>query len=469
MKEYYYITVVLLLTLTGCKVSKDITTPTPEMPQEFRNAFAINDTVTIADWEWNRFFPDQQLQDLIAKAVAGNYDLQTALKNIENARLQLRQSKWGQIPQLNAYVNASTSIPSENSLNGLSANSFLETSHIEDYVLGLSFSWEADIWGKINSRKKEALATYLATEEAKKAIQANLVATVAQSYYNLLMLDAQLEIARKNKALSEKTVRIISRQFDAGQVTHLAVEQAEAQRLQAARIVPQVEKEITIQENALSILTGTMPAEILRNSNLTEIELHDSLPTGIPASLLSFRPDVKALEYELDAANARVGIAKAYLYPSLSITANAGLNSLMTDNWFNMPASLFGTLAGGLTQPLLQGKKLRTQYEIAKNEREKVVIAFKQQVLVAVGDVSDALAEIEKLNEEVAFAQARVKNLQKAVSNADKLFSSGLANYLEIITAQNNVLQSELDLAAVKRNQLSAEVKLYKALGGGWK
>ncbi|MES2486989.1 MAG: efflux transporter outer membrane subunit [Bacteroidota bacterium] len=467
MKYSNYIMLLLLLVITGCKVSKDVETPQPELPQAYRNAFAT-DTNTIADIEWKNFFPDPNLQELIGKAISGNYDLQIALKNIESSGLLLRQSKWGQVPQANLFVNASTSIPSQNSLNGISLNNFLGTSHIEDYSTGASLSWEADIWGKISSRKKEALATYLKTEEAKKAIQANIVSLVAQGYYNLLMLDAQLDIAVKNRNLSENTVNMVTRQFDAGQVTHLAVEQAEAQRLRAAQIVPQLEKEIIIQENALSILTGALPSEIVRGKGLAT-QLHDNLPTGLPATMLSHRPDIKALEYELNAANARVGIAKAFMYPALNITATGGLNSFKADNWFNMPASLFGLVAGSLTQPLLQGRKLKTQYQVAKTEREKAVLAFRQQVLVAVGEVSDALVEIEKLQEEVAFANSRVTNLQKAVSNADKLFASGLANYLEVITAQSNVLQSELELAAVKRNQMSAEVRLYKSLGGGWK
>lgn len=467
MKLVNYIPL-LLLVLAGCKVSKDTPLPQQELPEAYRNAFAT-DTTTIADLQWNAFFTDPKLQELIQHTVSGNNDLQIAVKNIEASRQLLRQSKWGQVPQLNAYVNASTTIPSENSLNGLSINNFLGTSHIEDYNAGLTLSWEADIWGKISSRKKEALANYLKTEEARKLVVSNLVATAAQGYYNLLMLDAQLEVAIKNRDLSENTVRMVTSQFNAAQVSHLAVEQAEAQRLRAAQIVPQFEKAITIQENALSVLTGTLPGEISRSANLTAEPLHNDLPTGIPALILSRRPDVKAQEYELNAANARVGIAKAFMYPALNITANGGLNSFKSDNWFNMPASLFGLVTGSVLQPLVQGKKLRTQYNVAKTEREKAVIAFRQQVLVAVGETSDALVEIEKLKEEVVFAQDRVSNLQKAVSNADKLFASGLATYLEVITAQSNVLQSELDLAAVKRNQLSAEVRLYKALGGGWK
>jgi multidrug efflux system outer membrane protein len=466
MKTFSYI--LLLLTLIGCNVSKDTSLPQQELPEAYRNAFAT-DTATIADLKWDAFFTDPQLQNLISTTIKGNLDLQIAVKNIEASRQMLRQSKWGQVPQLNAYVSASSNIPSENSLNGLSLNNFLGTSHIEDYNAGLSLSWEADIWGKISSRKKEALANYLKTEEAKKLVQANLVASAAQGYYNLLMLDAQLEVALKNRALSENTVNMVTRQFDAGQVTHLAVEQAEAQRLRAAQIVPQLEKEILLQENALSLLTGTVPGVIERSGSLANTTLHNDLPTGIPASILSRRPDVKAQEHELTAANARVGIAKAFMYPALNITANGGLNSFKSDNWFNMPSSLFGLVTGSLAQPLLQGRRLKSQYEVAKTGREIAVISFRQQVLVAVGEVSDALAEIEKLKEEVNFAGQRVANLQKAVSNADKLFASGLATYLEVISAQSNVLQSELDLAAVKRNQLAAEVKLYRALGGGWK
>lgn len=470
MKTYnIYLLFPLFLILTGCKVSKDIETPQPELPQEYRNASVSTDTTSIATIEWKQFFPDTNLQELIGKAITNNYDMQTALKNIEAAQLQFRQTKWNNVPQAALNVSANSTIPSENSLNGLSLNNFLNTSHIEDYNASISLSWEADIWGKISSRKKEALAQYLKSEEARKLIQTNLVANVAQGYYNLLMLDAQLAIAKKNLALNENTLRIVKMQFDSGQVTSLAVQQTEAQRLRAAQIVPMIEKEVTLQENALSILTGALPAEIVRNSTLDLTPLLKELSSGVPSSILSHRPDVKASEYELASANARVGVSKASMYPALNITATGGLNSFKSNNWFNMPASLFGIVAGSITQPLLQRKQLRTQYEIAKVEREKSVIAFRQSVLKAVGEVSDALVRVEKLKQEQEFAAERVANLQKATTNADMLFKSGMANYLEVITAQSNVLQSELDLAALKRDQLSAVAQLYRSLGGGWR
>jgi NodT family efflux transporter outer membrane factor (OMF) lipoprotein len=469
MKTYSInIILAMFLLLTGCKVSQDTAVPEPELPNAYMNTVVV-DTTTIADIPWKEFFHDKSLQALIDKAITNNYDMQAALKNVEAAQLLLKQSKWGNIPEAALFVNASSTIPSENSLNGLSARNFLGTTHIEDYTAGASVSWEADIWGKIRNRKREALAEYLMTEEARKVLQTDIVAGVAQGYYNLLMLDAQLDIAKKNLALSENTLRVVKLQFDAGQLTSLAVEQTEAQRLVAARIVPMLEKEITLQQNALSILTGALPGEIERTATLDLVPLHTSFSTGLPTALLSRRPDVKSYEYALQAANARVGIAKAYMYPALNITATGGVNSFQASNWFNMPASLFGIVTGSLAQPLLQGKKLRTQYEVAKVEREKAVIAFRQSVLIAVGEVSDALVTIEKLKEEQEFAAARVESLHKATGNADKLFKSGMANYIEVITAQSNVLQSELDLATLKRNQLVAVTGLYRALGGGWK
>lgn len=463
-----YTALTLLLLLTGCKTALESTAPQPELPQAYRNASGT-DTASVATIPWKDFFPDAQLQELIGKAIAGNYDLQDALKNLEVAQLSLRQSKWNNVPQAQLFVSANTTSPSENSLNGLSLNNFLQTSHIEDYTAGINLSWEADIWGKLRGRKKEALAQYLATEEARKAIQSAIVSSVAQGYYNLLMLDAQLEIAKKNLGLNENTLRIIKMQFDSGQVTSLAVQQADAQRLRAAQIVPMLEKEIVIQENALSILTGDLPQGIARKATADQQPLQENIATGLPASLLANRPDVKAAEYELEAANARVGIARAQMYPALNITASGGLNSFKADNWFNIPASLFGMVAGSITQPLLQRKQLKTQHAIAKTEREKAVIAFRRQVLLAVGEVSDALVRIEKLKQEQELAAERVANLQKATTNADMLFKSGMASYLEVITAQGNVLQSELDLAALKRDQLGAVAELYRSLGGGWK
>ncbi|AWA29697.1 RND transporter [Flavobacterium magnum] len=440
---------------------------TVAVPDAFRN-YASADTTNIADIKWKDFFPENDLTSLIDVALVRNNDLLLAEKNIEIANLYYSQAKLGNVPQINAAVTASSNRLSDNSLNGRSANLLLGRKHIEDYNAGLNLSWEADIWGKIRNRKKAALAAYLQTKEAKKALQTAVVANVSNGFYDLLMLDAQLEIAKKTLVLSDSTVFVVNLQYDAGQATLLAKQQTEAQRLVAAQLIPQIEQQIQLQENALSVLTGNFPEAQQRSSLLNSVGIPENLSAGIPAQLLSKRPDVKSAELALDIANARVGAAKASLFPSLNITAAAGVNSFEINNWFNIPASLFGTVAGGLTAPLLNGKKLRTQYQVAKAEREQAVLQFRQAVIVAVGEVSDALAGIDQLAKEYAIATERVATLKKAITNANLLFKNGMANYLEVILAQNNLLQAELELAMIRKERLSANVGLYRALGGGW-
>lgn len=460
---------ILTSTLISCKVSKDIETPTNAFPENFRNAAVSKDTTSIADLEWKNFFTEKDIIKLIDSAVAKNNDLQIATKNIEIAQYRFTQSKWGNIPQVNLAVNASTSNPSDNSFTGMNLNQALGQKHIDDYSAGASLSWEADIWGKIHNQKKGAFASYLQSEEVKKALQTTIVANVSKGYYNLLMLDAQLEIAKQNLKLNDSTTKIIHLKYNSGQVSSLAIQQAQAQQLIASQLIPQLEQNIAIQENALSVLTGSFPNSKERTIRLSAIEVKNNSAIGIPSSLVSRRPDVKSAELALKIANANVGITKAELYPSLKITAQGGVNSFETSSWFTIPASLFGTVAGGLTQPLLNNKKVRTQYNIAKVEREKAVLSFRQSVLVAVSEVADALVKVEKLEQQESFLQQRVKTLQQAIKNSNLLFQNGMAEYLEVLTAQSNLLQSELELANMKREQLAANTELYRALGGGWK
>ncbi|TCC97457.1 TolC family protein [Pedobacter psychroterrae] len=469
MKTYTYASAVVILivfVLGGCKISKDVALPAGAVPESFRNSNQV-DSSSIASLSLKDFFTTAGVKELIDTALARNYDLQLALKNIESADLLFKQSKLANMPDLRLQVTANSNRPSDNSLNGLSASQFLDTRHIEDFNANIGLVWEADIWGKIKNQKHAALATYLQTAEVKKAIQTRLIANVAQGYYKLLMMDAQMAAAKRNLTLSDSTLRIIKLQFDAGQVTSLAIQQAEAQQLVAAQLIPQLEQNITIQENALRILAGKLPGPISRLGSLEQTKIPEQLTAGIPSEMVSRRPDVKSAELSLNIANAKVGITKAGLYPTLSITAGAGLNSFRASDWFNIPASLFGIVAGGITQPIFQRKQLKTQYELAKIDREKVVIVFRQSVLNAVGEVSDELVKIEKLKTQYDISSRRVNTLQQAVKNSNLLFRNGMATYLEVITAQSNSLQSELELAAIKTAQLNAGVELYRSLGGG--
>lgn len=438
-----------------------------ELPQKYKFGNET-DTTSIAAIKWQEFFKEKELVQLIDAALIKNSDLLIAEKNINIANLQFKQSKWGNIPQINAFVNASSNRLSENSLSGVSTNLFLGQNHIEDYSAGLNLSWEIGIWGKVKNQKKRALATYLQTAEVKKALQTSVVANVSKGYYNLLMLDAQLEIAKKTLQLNDSIAFYVNLQYESGQVNLLAKEQTEAQRLVAAKLIPQIEQNIQIQENSLNILSGSFPNEKVRQEKLNTILINSNLSSGIPSQLLEKRPDVKSAELALQAANAKVGIAKTYFYPTITITAAGGVNSFESNNWFTIPASLFGNLAGGITSPLLNGRKIRTQYEIAKEEREQAVINFRQTVLVAVGEVSTALVSINKLEEQFKLANERQVKLKSAVSNANLLFKNGMATYLELIIAQSNLLQAELEVTTIKKDILSANIELYRALGGGW-
>jgi outer membrane protein, multidrug efflux system len=465
-----YTAITILLFFGACKVSKDFERPQPPLPSVFRDASTPTaDTASIADIGWKQFFRDQTLQNLIDSAIVNNYDMQYAFQNIKAARLVLNQTKYAYLPDAALSVTGSVSRPSDNSLDGISLSQFLGKSYIEDYSASVTLSWEADIWGKIKEQKAIALAGYLQTAEARKALQTSIVSAIAQSYYNLLMLDEQLSIAKENVLLNDSTLRIIRLQYDAGQQTALAIQQADAQRLVALQLIPQFEQEITIQENALSILTGVLPAKINRDVALSAVVVPENMSTGIPAEILNRRPDVKTGELAINIANAQIGIAKANMYPSLSITAQGGINAFRASDWFNIPASLFGLVAGGIAQPLFERKQLKTQYELAKVNREKAVISFRSTVLHAVGEVSDALIKIEKLKQQQSITATRVNTLQLAIGNANQLFRNGLATYLEVITAQSNSLQAELELASLKEAQLSANIELYRSLGGGWR
>ncbi|MDR3716029.1 MAG: efflux transporter outer membrane subunit [Puia sp.] len=467
--KFFYLFLVLLMPgLSACRMGRNYERPSVPLPAQFAGV-PTGDTLSIAETSWKEFFTDPVLQELIDSALKGNYDLQTALTRIEASGQQVKQAKAAFLPKVSAQIGASTSLYKSNSLNGISYNAFLGADHIEDYSVAVNLSWEADIWGKMRRQKEAALDQYLQTYEAARVVQTTLVADVAQGYYNLLMLDAQLSIARQNVALGDSILTITRLQKTAGDVTELAVEQADAQKQAAALLIPQLEQSIQIQENALRILTGALPGTISRTADINTITLPDHLDAGVPTSLLSKRPDVRGAELGLMAANAQVGSAQANMYPMLNITAGGGLDAFKASNWFNIPNSLFGLAGGAILQPIFQGRQLKTQFEVAKINREQAVIAFRQSVLNAVGEVSNALVSNSKLKEQGQIAGDRLNTLRQAIGHAQLLYRSGLANYLEVITAQGNLLQSELDVASIKRQQLSSVVELYRSVGGGTK
>lgn len=452
----------------SCVSKLAYTEPDLALPEKFQYT-ATADTASVANLEWKQFFNDPILQELIEKGIKHNYDLQIALKQVASSQEKLKQAKYMQYPDVGFGVAAQISKPSKNSMNGQSLNLFLGQSHVEDYNAAFNLSWEADIWGKIKNQQEVSRMQYLQTYEGSKAIQTQVVAAIAQGYYNLLMLDKQLAIAKSNLELSSNTLLITKKMWESGDTTSLGVQQSTAQKQATELLISQLEQNIAIQENALSILIGEMPNKMNRTIEMSDTSLPQNIEAGLPAAMVSRRPDVRQQELVLLESNAMVGIAQANMYPALKITANGGVNSFKFDNWFQIPASLFGSVLGGLTQPIFQKRQLKTDLEVAKIQREKNVLAFRQSVLNAVGEVSDALVSNENLKVQEQKATEQATTLKDGIKSAQLLYKGGSANYLEVITAQGNSLQAELNLASIKRQRLSSIVDLYRALGGGWK
>jgi NodT family efflux transporter outer membrane factor (OMF) lipoprotein len=463
-----YSTVALVALLAACRMGKDYQRSELSLPAQFANTTATTDS-SVANMEWKNFFSDPTLQSLIGHALTNSFDIQLAMKRVDEARAYAKQAKvnWG--PTISANLTASSTFPSKNSLNGLSLKNFLGKEHLEDYNLNAGLNWEIDIWGKLSRQREAANAQYLQSFEASRAVQTALVANIASSYFNLLMLDAQLAVAQRSVNLGDTIVQVISLQKQAGQATELAVQQATSQQQTARILIPQLEQQIAIQENTIHILSGDQPGTITRTGKLQEYKAWEQLPTGIPAAMVSRRPDVRSNEMALMSANARVGVAQASLYPSLSITASGGLNAYEFAKWFNIPGSLFATGLAGISQPIFQRRALKTQYEVAKLQRDEAAISFRQSAYTAMGEVANALVSIDKLKTQFQLSNDQVSLSNNAIGNAKLLYKSGLADYLEVITAQSNLLQAELYNATIQRDQLGAMVELYRALGGGWK
>lgn len=466
MRTKLLIPIFLITTAFSCTVGKNYQRPNLNLPEQYPGTAASDTSI---DMDWRSFLGDSTLVTMIDRALKGNFSLQLAMKRLEEANAYVKQTRVQNVPVLDAQVSASSSLPSDNSLNGKSLQSVTSDEHIEDYSLGLSASWEVDVWGKIRRMKEAAAARYLESYEGVRAVQTSLVAEMATRYFNVLMLDAQLRITRKNLAYSDTIVTMMQIQKASGQVTQLAVQQAEAQRQSIALLVPQLERRVAIEENTLRILSGNIDTPIPRSGGLEGIRILDAPDPGVPASMINRRPDVREKEMALMAANATVGIAQAQFYPSLRLTAAGGLNAFKASKWFVMPASLFGTVAGAVVQPVLQQRQLKTDLEVARVQRDEAVIQFREAALNATAEVVNALVSIEKMKSEKQIAVATVDTLHKATANANLLFKSGMADYLEVISVEQRSLDAELALADIRRQELAAIIELYRSLGGGWK
>ncbi len=482
IKHLVYIVLALVI-VSSCKVGKKYSQPDLNIPDQFRGdtLSMTTDTASFGLVSWREFFNDPQLLSLIDSGLVNNYDMRTALKNIEIADRNLKRNKLDYLPSVDGNIASVEKqyrsddfygSPSSKWYSGKEADEIPNSlfSYQSQFSTGAQFSWEIDIWGRIANSRDQLQAQYLDTYEAKNAIQTKLISDIALGYFNLIMLDAQIEVARRNLRLNDSTLQMIELQFAAGEITALAIQQTKSQRLIAASLVPDLEKQIAIQENSLRVLVGEMPNTIGRGSSSDSLmNIGGQVSLGSPLEIVRNRPDIKQAEFGLIDANAQMNIQQIMRYPQLSLEGVFGVNSMLPKNWFNIPGALIGGIGGGLTAPLFKNGKLKNEFEVAKIEREKAELDLQRTVMEAVSEVSNSVITVEKQKEQLKLARERVENADLAVNNASLLFKAGYATYLEVITAQSNALTSELALVEIRQKQLDAYVDLYRSLGGGWR
>jgi len=424
------------------------------------------DSTTLAEMPWQQVFKDPQLRDLIEEALQNNLNLQNAIQQIKVAEANFYQGRMNMLPSLNAGGSVSYNEQSDNSVNfgGGFSNTVIPAS--EAYAVSLSSSWELDVWGKLTSVKRAAFANLLQTEATRRAVQTTLIAEVANAYYRLLALDKQLAITRQTVENRKKDVETVKSLQEGAIVTGASVQQSIANRYGAEILIPELKQQITEQENALSILLGRAPGSIERTS-LEQQDPIDSLATGVPAQLLRNRPDIIAAEYNFRRAFELTNNARAYFYPSFTVTAEGGFRSLDTQDLFQ-PGSIFYNIIGGLTQPIFNKGQNRARLKQSKAQQQQALFQLKSTILEASSEVSNSLTQFQRAEQKLELRRNQLNALQNAVEYSRELLQYGEANYAEVLTAQQNYLSAQISNINDRLLQLTAGVNLYRALGGGW-
>ncbi|MFD2824977.1 efflux transporter outer membrane subunit [Leeuwenhoekiella polynyae] len=457
----FFTLIAVPLLLASCFAAKEY-----ERPEEvindlnYRTDMLPQDSTNVTLISWNELFTDPALQELIQEGLQENIDIRVALEQIRAAQAYFKQGKQGYFPTLSGTGQYTHQDLSSNSQFGS------QFSSLDVFQLSGSLSWEADIWGKIRSNKRAYAASYLQTVEAHKAVKTALIANIASSYFQLLALDEQLRVTEETIETRSSSLETTKALKEAGNVTEVGVKQTEAQLYTAKALRLDILKQIRLLENSLSILLGKEAGAIERG-NLVDQKITTPLKTGVPAELLSNRPDVMASEFNLLNAFELTNVARSNFYPSLTLTATGGFQSLEFDKLFDS-SSLFSTIVAGLTQPIFNGRQIRTKYEVAQATQEQAKLQFRSALLTATQEVSDALYSYEIATEKLEVKKNEFEAYDLATNYSEELLDNGLVNYLEVLTARQNALSSSLDLIDTRFNQLQAIVDLYEALGGGW-
>lgn len=445
-----------MLILNSCKVLQPHKAPELSSDDKLYRELAISDTANIANVPWRSLFTDTLLQSLIEEAIINSPDMQIAVARMKKAEANLRQSKAAFFPSLNA--NAIATFKNANS-DGSGTSEF--------YELFGSTSWEADIWGKFRSTKRANMAAFLESEAYKRAVQTQLIANVAITYYSLLAFDEQLLITEKTLEKRESNVEAMKLLKENDVITGADLVLSEANRYAAEVTLPDLKQNIYETENTINMLLGRNPGPIAR-STLAEQEISADLKYGVPAQLLANRPDVQEAEYKFRYYFQMTNIARSYFYPSLTITASAGISETDLSQLFDA-RTIFWNIAGGVTQPIFNQGLNRQRLKVAQANEEESLIAFKQTLLTAGTEVVNAMHEYQTATEKITIRTKQIEYLEKSVDYTMELLKyTSSTNYTDVLTSEVNLLSAQINSVNDKLQQLEAIVFLYQSLGGGW-
>ena len=462
------IVLAILCVLDGCTVGPKYHRPTVATPTVFRGAAdpaAPPDAHSLADLKWFEVFKDSQLQDLINTASTQNYDIREAVARVSAARAQLGITRAGQFPDITGTADITKQ---RNSTKG----SFpLPPGVSRDRTFGTVLlnllSFEIDVWGRLRKQTEAARAQLQASEEDRKTVMTTLVSDVATSYFNLLELDLELDIARQTLATRQNSLQLIKVRQQGGVATMLDVRQAEQLVYSASQEVPDVERQIEQTENRISLLLGKNPGAITRGRALGDQEQPPSVPPGLPSALLERRPDIRAAEQTLIAANAEIGVARAAYFPTISLTGNLGTQSDQLSTLFTNPTSTW-SFVPRITQPIFTAGRIKSNVKLTQAQREIALIDYGRTIQTAFREVSDALVQYRKVREIRTEQDLLVATLEDRSRLAYLRYRGGVDTLLNALDADRDLFNSQLSLAQTKRNELLSLVQLYKALGGGW-
>ena len=452
----------IALTLTACAGRKTYERPNVIDEKLFRADQVPADSLSSANVSWRNIFTDATLQGHINKALSNNLDVRVAMQNVASAQAYLKQSKAAFIPTLSVGANYTRSTNSINAMGGVG-----ERTYNNLWDLTGAASWEADIWGKLSAQRRASYASYLATVEAQKAVQSEVVATLATAYYQLLMLDEQKKVLEQTIDFRQKSLETTKSLKEAGSTTEVATKQIEALVYNAQAQLVTIGNSIWALENTICVLLGEEPHAIERTT-LAEQQFPTEFKQGYAAKLLQNRPDVARAELSLRNAFELTNVARAAFYPTLTLSARGGISSTELDTWISAK-SIFANFVAGLAQPILNRRQIRTQYEVQQIAQETALLNFKKAVLSAGKEVSDAMQNFSTQTEFIELKTKEMKAYQEATDYSKQLFDSGMVNYLEVITAEVNRLNAELSVANAQFTRMQYGIALYKALGGGWR